>query len=526
MINTVIADDDIEMLDWLEQIVPWEANGFKIVSRAQSGSEALEVCKELMPDLVITDISMPAISGLDLISELKKIKPDIKTIIITCHEDFNYAQRAVKMEADDYLLKYTLTSQNLTEALKRLREKVKSESAREEQIYLLNKEISSNKMVLEEKYITDIIDGILIMKDEIKNRAEVLKIRYTDKPFRVICTFIDNYEKDIKNCPFSEENLLKFCIMNVAEEIMESEDDIKCYSYGKDKLLMLLSDGSQDVTLKQRTILKIKEFQSAIKNVLKMNMSSCISGVYKDYTDIGKAVNETAVMRDSYFFEGSGMVVTQKKSLTDINVREYIDEIRKDLKPVLDTGDKTLLLNQLDALYKKLETSQYKPSATKKILSKISIDLQVAVKKNESDYIDIRSNTNTYSSLKESFIGVVNDYLETVTESKQQPLRKEIETVLTYIRENLEGNITCESMALMVNMNSSYFSRLFKSEVGVNFSDYLIGRRIEKATKFLEQTGMTIDEITKAVGLEQPSYFYKLYKKVTGKTPGEVRNRK
>ncbi len=80
-------------------------------------------------------------------------------------------------------------------------------------------------------------------------------------------------------------------------------------------------------------------------------------------------------------------------------------------------------------------------------------------------------------------------------------------------------------MAALVNMNSNYFSRLFKNEVGTSFSDYLVNKRMEVATELLGNSGLSIEEIVKAVGIESISYFYRVYKKVTGRTPGDIRNK-
>jgi len=312
--------------------------------------------------------------------------------------------------------------------------------------------------------------------------------------------------------------------MNIAEEIMQNEREVKCFPYGRDKIIMIYSDGSSDVFMKQRTLLRIKEFLNLVKGALKMNMSSCVSSVYDSFTDFGTAVKEATTMRDSYFFEGNGVIITQKKFFPYSYICGYLDQFRKDFIPALNTGDKSAINKLLQNLYAILESKTYTPAATKKMLSKIALDIQLAENKEENK--DIQTNIDTYQALKEIFNKVVDSYLENLNGTKHQAIRKEIESVLSFIKANLNENITCESMASLVNMNSSYFSRLFKSEVGINFSDYLIGKRIEKATNFLKKTEMTIEEITKAVGLEQPSYFYKLYKKVTGKTPGEVRNNK
>lgn len=526
MIKTVIVDDDIEMLDWLEQMVPWEEYGFTIVARALNGLEAIDICKEQMPDLIITDITMPSISGLDLVSEVKKIKPDIRSVILTCHEDFNFAQRALKLEADDYIIKYSITSKDMVEVLKKLKCKMEAERMKKEEICQLNKELLSNSIVIEEKFITDIIDGILVKREEILKKVEVLKINFPDKPYRVISTYIDNYDIDIEGCPIKEEGLLKFCVKNIAEEIMQQERGIKCFSYRRDILIMHLWDGTTDVSIKQRSLMKLKEFHSSVKQILGMNMSSCVSSVCVSLSDIGAALNETALMRDSYFFNGSGAVVVQKKSFPNEDIDELLDGFRKSFRLALNSGDKPIIMKLLEDFYAKAEDQNYTPKATKKLFSKIAIDTQIAGNKNGISFKTLKFEMDTYSALKDGFTDMVDSYFENLDKTRNSTSRKEIFRVLEYIETNLDRNITCESMAEMVSINSSYFSRLFKSEVGINFSDYLIGKRIEKATRLLEKTDLTIEIITKAVGLEQPSYFYKLYKKVTGKTPGEVRDKK
>lgn len=118
MIKTLIVDDDVEMLNWLEQVVPWKKNGFKIIGRAKNGAEAYELCIREMPELIITDITMPKVDGLELISLIKKDNPDVKSVMLTCHEGFKFAQEALKINADDYVLKYTLTSESIEKLLR------------------------------------------------------------------------------------------------------------------------------------------------------------------------------------------------------------------------------------------------------------------------------------------------------------------------------------------------------------------------------------------------------------------------
>ena len=128
MIRTLIVDDDIEMLQGLANIINWEDYGFSIVGKAENGFEALNIISEIMPDVVITDITMPVMNGLELIREAKKFKPDIKSVIISCHEEFNYAREAIRLEADEYIIKHTLTEDELIKVINTLKIKIQNES--------------------------------------------------------------------------------------------------------------------------------------------------------------------------------------------------------------------------------------------------------------------------------------------------------------------------------------------------------------------------------------------------------------
>lgn len=523
MINTVIVDDDIEMLDWLEQIITWEDFGFNVVARATSGNEALAICRKYRPDFIITDITMPTLSGLDLISQIKDIKPDIKSVIITCHDDFNYAQRAVKVEADDYLLKYSLTKQSLIEVLLKIKEKLLKEDIKKEEMYRLNSELLSNRMLLKEKFITDLIEGSIVNKEDLRKRADVIKVNITCKPFRLISSFIDNYDLDLADCTLKEANLLQFCIMNIADEIMQKETELTCFPYGNDRVIMLYSVETKEDIIKQRILDKINEFHRSVKQALNMNISSCISNIYMNYTNIKTALCETAQLRDSYFFEGSGKIVIEKRIFKNEDFKSVIfDDYKEKLLNAVKSNDKAIAIEILEEMYLKLLNENYCPKVIKKLFSKLSNEIEMT---DNEDFQEVISKINTYSELKNQFNKFIMKYMKYLSGNKCKTCRREVEKVLVYIDENLNKTITCDSMASMVNMNSSYFSRLFKNQIGVNFSDYLIGKRIEKSTCYLAKTEMTIEDITKAVGLEQPSYFYKLYKKVTGKTPGEVRKR-
>jgi YesN/AraC family two-component response regulator len=129
LINILLAEDDIEMLQGLTRFIDWEFYGFRIIRAAKNGHEACKLFAELLPEVIITDISMPVMSGLELIREAKKLRPDVKCVIISCHEEFEYAREAVRLHADEYLLKHTLTETELIQTINKIKQNIASNLA-------------------------------------------------------------------------------------------------------------------------------------------------------------------------------------------------------------------------------------------------------------------------------------------------------------------------------------------------------------------------------------------------------------
>lgn len=254
-----------------------------------------------------------------------------------------------------------------------------------------------------------------------------------------------------------------------------------------------------------------------------MKISSCISSVYDNLEEISDAYNETALLRQNYFYKGSGCVIIKKKQFSLCEAKEEINRQTDEIIMNLLSGKTDSAVHCINELFKRLKTSNYQQEYVIKIFKRIIINIEAIAQERRFGVDSNNINTDTFDSLQQSFLIMLNEFIKKNKEQINKPKRKEINDILEYIDNNLDKTITCKNMAERVNMNSSYYSRLFKSEMGISFSDYLISKRIQKSTMLLLRTDMTIEEITKAIGLEQTSYFYHLFKKVTGKTPSEIR---
>jgi len=351
MIKVILVEDDIEMLEGLKHVIDWESLGFSIVGTARNGNAALSLVEKHAPDVIITDITMPMMSGLELISAVKKIHPQIKSVIISCHEEFEYAREALRLNANEYLLKHTLTAEALTQVI----HKVKAA--------------------------------------------------------------IDDEAKQLQNY------------------------------YGIDEPS---TDIHQSYQLKKLTSL------------------------YESYAPVMKSAIKNA--------EGGLLIETAKQFMEAV-------------------GD------------------QYHPAPFKVILSKLLIEMAMIMP--NSHGISIESLQLKHGS--QYFMDTIQFMAEKLTKAKYKTSNLDVLKAIEYIESHLDTNISGKGVAKHVNMNSSYFSRLFSKELGVSFSDFVLQKRIARATELLSSTKHSVDEIADMVGIESISYFYRIYKRMTGKTPGDVR---
>ncbi|NYE09181.1 two-component system response regulator YesN [Bacillus niacini] len=127
MNEVVLVDDDVIVIEFLKKVIPWHDYGFQVVASFQDSSEALAFMEENPFDVLITDIGMPKLNGIELIEQLKKLKINSYNVILSCHDEFTFAQQAIKLEAYDYILKESMEETNIIALLERLKEKLDQE---------------------------------------------------------------------------------------------------------------------------------------------------------------------------------------------------------------------------------------------------------------------------------------------------------------------------------------------------------------------------------------------------------------
>ncbi|MGH4051114.1 MAG: response regulator transcription factor [Clostridium sp.] len=528
MIKVIIIDDDIEMLIGLKDIIDWKQYGYTVIGVAENGDKALDIIEEYKPEVIITDITMPEMDGFDLINKAKDIVPDIKYIILTCHEDFSNAKQALNIKAYDYIVKYMLTKESLIEVLLRLKESIEHENNLNTEILRTDELINDNKETLKQNLLMEIINHTCEESNDVLHiykKAQTMKIKLPDNVYVLFSLYIDNFNHNIINSKIQNEKLLYFSMQNIFDDIFRDYHNYSYFDYSNDtKLILFWRDIANSSSVDNFLNYKLHQYQKCISDYLNIEVSICISGEYNNLFQISKALNDCKILRDEYFYTGDSSIISGKYKKWSEGDALY-NKYNNDWINILFTNNYEKMMCFIDSISLESIKLNYLPSTVKKLFNDLIIDIKSEANKS-GIVINCVSEFDTMEGCIQSVKNAILVYTQEISCKFDNNFRPDIIIVLNYIEVNLQRHITCEGMSQYINMNTSYFSRLFKKETGLTFSDYLISKRIEKATLLLKHSQISIEDIASSVGFVNISYFYKAYKKITGKTPGETRNNK
>lgn len=418
MYKVLIVDDETIIRKGLKNIVDWQGVGCVVCAEASDGIEGLEMIKVHLPHIIIVDIRMPGMDGIEMISNAKKIVPASKMIILSGYRDFEYVQGAIKLGAFDYILKPSKI-EDITSVINRAKESLQDEQRKALQVKELKKNAEESLEILRQKLLYDLLLNINLDREGINNEINLCKLNI--ESFRVVVVHI------LKNQDSSFQGRDYEGIINFFKEICGVEYSIRPVALSSERLVFIVEDSKKGIPKDD-----INE---------KINM-------YKDY------VNQ--------YYNFSIFTGISDYGSSIFELKERMQEAIKKLK--VSYGD---MVNFPE------------------------------------DNIEKKSVKN----IKEGYMSLT------------------IKKALDYINDNYCRDISLNEVAQYTNVTSYYLSRLFAKETGKNFVDYLIEIRIQKAKKLIKEDNYKTYEIAEMVGIKDPHYFSKLFKRYTGVTPTEYRDK-
>lgn len=493
--KVLIVDDEYIIRQGIAYIVDWEKEGFSIVGEASNGEEALEKIEALHPDIVLSDIVMPKLDGLDLTKKIQQSYPDIRVIILSSYSDFDYVRNTFQNGAVDYILKPTL---NPAELLKVLRKAAAS-------IPSLTIQSSQNRHLA-----TQLSQYILGFSSTLEQEIQA---QFAGNSYYLLISN-QKFYKEVSLCQqffettlFTEKNRLHPCIIRLPNDVMAA---LLCTTNTKLEVKEILTS-----LLLQNPILKASGF-------------FVLSDQFFDLSAIKTVYEEASEKLRSRFYQRHHLIYEEPLRKT-----ESIKFDQRLFTSKLDAMQLSEALDLLDAYIKEAVNNQLVSEETLKPFTGNSLYTLIGILE------DHNLNEESVRHFKLNCINLLesatyaDDFLEQLEAIyqdfkiifKNYELDQHNNQLMQYISQHYAEVITLQSLAEKFGFSYHYLSTYFATQANETFVECLNRIRIEKACTLLNETSLSISEVGCKVGYSDHSYFCKVFKKATGMTPSAYKKR-
>ncbi|WP_199615895.1 response regulator transcription factor [Paenibacillus alkalitolerans] len=533
MYKVMLVDDDYPVLELLSEAIPWNSLGLRLEGAYENGLAALEAAERSMPDIVITDIGMPKIDGLELVRRLKERKPDLRAAILSCHSEFQYAQQAMKLQVQDYIVKDTLDPDDLQQVLIRFSDSLEQERRLNVERHRLRQMADRSREAMKEKWIQSAVQMPLLQAGGWKEELEAFGLPTDGRTVLPVVGFIDDYRSAKRR--FLSDDTLRFAVSNVIEEVVrESSAEAVLFPYSG-KEWVVLHSFRPTLTVNGYDVVRqlLERIQSALRRTLKLSMSFVIGEMSGAPEQLKQGlVRLLAGTGQRFYMERGEIAAFRHAAGASGDLFAFYDQASECFRECIMKRDASQAKAKAEEWTRFLRMSGYASETVKDWSLKLLLDIRL---KHYSLY-SFRASYSAESLNKEvSEIGSLYELRDWLTEhllsavsaeeTRVRTQRKEVLDACQYVSANLDQRIGLEEVAEYLHLNASYFSRLFKKERGETFIEYVIRTKMERAKELLDQTAHPVAKICEMLGYDNQSYFIKLFKGCTGVTPNDYRNR-
>ena len=528
MYKILIVDDETAIRKGLAGSVPWRRLGFEVVGLCENGTAALALAESVRPDVVLTDIRMPEMDGMQLMEMLNERLPTVKVVILSGFSDFEYLKKSIVNRAVDYLLKPT-DMDEFVAVFERIKGELDLDRKSVDELVCMREENRAAQNQRYAKWLEEFVRGY-ISSDESEKQCELREKKglYLDNCY-VMSLLPDQL-------PGEEPGKLHRLLEEIAEAGNRNIGPHSCLFVTHEETVVCLCSSSPEEELDEGAAEAFAE--RLISGILRERQTPVSVGI----SDLCTEISMLPICYEQANCSVRQRVFSPSVKLFHYSQVEAAAERRVDyldiagLEPHLLMGDFEAVRSALDGLFRQFENKTVKEyeladyAAMEAMLSLsrwaigYDVDTEAVLNSLGMKYSDIfRCNT---LQMKKDFVSVF--YYAMLGELAQGRGRKAGSSVAGMVRKCIDeeyGNnaISLEYVAGRVGRNPVYISKVFKHELGCNFSEYLVKTRIRKAEELLKNPMLRIYEIAQMVGYVNPSNFIKVFRKYKGLSPNEFR---
>lgn len=534
MYKLIVVDDEVEVRQGISQNINWRKYGFRVSGEAENGREALDHIEKEVPDLVITDIKMPVMDGLELSSIMRESFPTVKIVIITGFDDFKYAQQAIKYGVLEYILKPVLPK-DIEDLLERLKRQLDEEHEHSEDIKRLKEHYNSSIPIMRDKFLTSLITSKL-KETEIESKIRNFGLSLSGKVFMTAVIGIDN--NSLKSGNFNNEDmeLIRFAVYNIAEEIVKKHSSGEVFIYLDHPVVITSFDFGDNSAGYRRTFNILEEIRQSVEKYLKFTITIGLGNVCNNVGLLGGSYKSALTALDYRLLIGNNKVIF----IDDVEPQPknniiFDEEKERTLSTAIKFGTEDDVNNAINMLFKDLNASRvslkdYQVFLLELVASilKISKSLRLdasSILNEDDNLMDKIFGSSTSEETIAWIKGICVNLTNSILSMRQDTCKLLLGKAKEYIKKNYsDQEISINKVSSYLHISPSYLSLIFKKETGETFLNYLIGIRLEAAKELLMNTSLKTSEIAERIGYSDPHYFSYFFKRNFGVSPREFRS--
>ncbi|MEK6991395.1 response regulator [Paenibacillus sp. FSL K6-1566] len=532
MYKLLIVDDEASVVDSLALTIPWDEYGIEEVHRAYSAEEALKVAEKSAVDVMITDIRMPEMDGLELIGQIRRLSRKIRCIILSGHDEFEYAQKAIQYQTLSYLLK-PVDIDALIENVRTAIGDIEREWAEISSFQRLQHTLHANLPLLRNQLLNDLLQNRRVHPELLEERLAMIDVSFREgDPYLVM---VIRMEEDFSGYGLHSLSLLEYAVSNIAEEVFQELFEL-WHGVTEQGYLVFLIKSEDNESLVRVDAYAVK-LQNHVQKYLKGSLTVCLGNIGTFPLDVAdsymaavRAINRSVGKNKSYFLTVDDTEVkTEDRSKIQLYEPPLLpvllqsgnwDEAMAKVGRMLSMSDPANepSRDQLFTVFLHLSSSftMLFESGGESIEEQLGEEFDLLLRKKS------QISRQRIFEWAEKTIGSIRAKASRHLEDSHQQIASKVRA---FIQKHLAEGISLQGVADYVGLHPVYLAKVYKSATGETVGDYLYRIRMERADHLLRNTDMKIAEISSQLGFLAAPHFIKIFKRHYGSTPQEYRNK-
>ena len=519
----LIVDDEAIVRAGIRSLIDWEAHGYSLIGEASNGIQALDIAKKLVPDIVLVDIAMPEMDGLELIKNIARHVPSCAFIILSGYDEINYYKKAISLGVKEYILKSSANASEILQIVERVADEIRKERVFDSAEN--NDETYINKFTILSQFLNMVLKGKITDPELIRKKLESFNIKLHTPEFHVLALFPPTGVNADKYC-----SRIQYAVSSLCQEVIDSLGaGFSFINYEEITTIIISYKGTR--TSGEFISDLCRRICQTVLQCFNLDLCIGVSLPLVDYKDISRGYIQAGKASSRSYIHGKPGVYTFRDDEPNETDVMMIKKARQDLMNISSASQSC----DITAGFERLRSSvMLYESITVPFIQQVYTDIiyhftelfnreginPTVVAGNEFTPQCFVQNAANFPELHLKTLNLISEKYSAYRNQCITSQLNIIGKIQKYVSENISEKITLKDISAEVHMNPEYVCRYFKSKTGNNLFDYINAHKIEIAKDLLLK-GNSISQIVQQTGFSSQNYFIRVFKNNTGMTPGQ-----